>query len=250
MADANINNPDGVRGHPNYNTIPSYVTILYGAIPRADGKYICRFGRKASVYNLFQQVANAYNHDMGITSTYMPIDPYNSLDQTTPPIASTPEIDNATFYSVVFYVTCLQAPIQRRPNDPDVQSGQKVFGQIGCAGCHKPTLTTGYSPIAALSYQTISPYTDLLVHDMGPGLDDHYTEGDAKTSEWRTTPLWGLGLAPGVQGGNTYLLHDGRAYSIQQAIQLHGGEAAVSSGKFGKLSSQDQAALIKFLQSL
>ena len=85
---------------------------------------------------------------------------------------------------------------------------------------------------------------------MGPGDDDGYTEGDAKTSEWRTTPLWGLGLAPGVQGGSVYLMHDGRAHSIQQAIQIHGGEAAVSSARFSKLTAQDQAAVIKFLQSL
>jgi CxxC motif-containing protein (DUF1111 family) len=250
MADANANNPDGVRGHPNYNTIPSYVTLLNGAISRADGKYICRFGRKASTYNLFEQVAEAYNHDMGITSSYMPVNPYNYLDQTTPPIASAPEIDNTTFYSVVFYVTALQAPIQRTPNDPTVQQGNALFIKIGCETCHKQTLTTGYSPIAGLSYQTFSPFTDLLVHDMGPGLDDHYTEGDAKTSEWRTTPLWGLGLAPGVQGGNVYLLHDGRAHSIAQAIQMHGGEAAVSATRFSQLSAPDQAAIIKFLQSL
>ncbi len=187
---------------------------------------------------------------MGITSSYMPVNPYNYADQTTPPIASTPEIDNSTFYSVVFYVTCLQTPIQRTPTDPTVQQGNALFVKIGCETCHKQTLTTGYSPIAALSNQTINPFTDLLVHDMGPGLDDHYTEGDAKTSEWRTAPLWGLGLAPGVQGGNVYLMHDGRAHSIAQAIQMHGGEAAVSSARFTALSSQEQAAVVKFLQSL
>lgn len=250
MAVANENNPDGVRGHPNYNTVPSFVTQLNGSKQRADGKYICRFGRKAATYSLFQQVALAYNHDMGITSSYMPINPYNYTDQTTPPIASTPEIDNTTFYSVVFYVTCLQTPIQRTPTDPTVQQGNALFIKIGCETCHKQTLTTGYSPIAALSNQTINPFTDLLVHDMGPGLDDGYTEGNAKTSEWRTTPLWGLGLAPGVQGGDVYLLHDGRAHSIAQAIQMHGGEAAVSSARFTALSSQEQAAVIKFLQSL
>jgi len=250
MAIANENNPDGVRGHPNYNTVPSYVTQLNGSNQRADGKYICRFGRKASTYSLFQQVAQAYSHDMGITSSYLPVNPYNYLDQTTPPIASTPEIDNTTFYSVVFYVTCLQTPIQRTTNDATVQQGNALFVKIGCETCHKQTLTTGYSPIAGLSNQTINPFTDLLVHDMGPGLDDGYTEGDAKTSEWRTAPLWGLGLAPGVQGGNVYLLHDGRAHSIQQAIQMHGGEAAVSSARFSKLSASDQVAVIKFLQSL
>jgi CxxC motif-containing protein (DUF1111 family) len=106
MAAANGNNPDGVRGHPNYNTIPDYVTPLPGAIQRADGKYICRFGRKAAVYSLFQQVALAYNHDMGITTSYMPLNPYNYLDQTAS-TAGTPEIDNTTFASVVFYVKAL-----------------------------------------------------------------------------------------------------------------------------------------------
>jgi CxxC motif-containing protein (DUF1111 family) len=249
LAAANATNPDGVRGHPNYNSIPAYVSPLAGAIPRADGKYICRFGRKGATYNLAQQVANAYNHDMGITSSYLPVNPYNYLYQS-PDSSSPPEVDDATFYAVVFYVTCLQTPNQRNATDPTVQHASNVFTQIGCADCHKPTLTTGYSPIAGLAYQTFSPFTDLLVHDMGPGLDDGYTEGNAKTSEWRTTPLWGLGLAPGVQGGSFYLMHDGRAHSLEEAIQMHGGEAAVSSGRFTRLSSQDQQALITFLKSL
>ncbi len=250
MAEANVNNPNGVRGHPNYNTVPSYVTPLSGSVQRADGKYICRFGRKAAVYSLFQQVALAYNHDMGITSSYMPFNPYNYLDEAPTVASSTPEVDNATFYSVVFYVTALQTPIQRNPTDPTVVQGQNLFTKIGCADCHKPNLTTGYSAIQSIAYQTFQPFTDLLVHDMGPGDDDHYTEGDALTSEWRTTPLWGLGLAPGVQGGDVYLMHDGRAHSIQQAIQMHGGESAVSAANFSKLSSADQTAVIKFLQSL
>ncbi len=249
MAAANRNNPDGVRGHPNYNAIPSYVTPLYGAIQRSDGKYICRFGRKASTYNLLQQVANAYNHDMGITSTFMPYNPYNYQDQTLQS-PSTPEVDNNTLTSNVFYVTCLQAPIQRDSSDPTVKRGNGVFTQIGCGTCHQQSLTTGYSPIASLSYQTFSPFTDLLVHDMGPGLDDGYTEGNAKTSEWRTTPLWGLGLAPNVQGGKTYLMHDGRAGSIEEAIRMHGGEAAASAGRFNNLSNDDRNALITFLKSL
>ncbi len=250
FAKANINNPDGVRGHPNYNTIPAYTTQLNGSSPRSDGKYICRFGRKASTYNLVQQVATAYNHDMGITSGFMPNNPYNYLDQTAPGASSSPEVSNDDFNSVVFYVTCLQTPNQRNAGDPTVVKGNALFVQIGCETCHKQTVTTGYSPIASLSNQTISPFTDLLVHDMGPGLDDGYTEGDAKTSEWRTAPLWGLGLAPQVQGGYIYLLHDGRAHSIQQAIQMHGGEAAASSARFSKLSSSDQNAVLTFLKSL
>lgn len=250
MAAANLTNPDGVRGHPNYNTIPSYVTPFTNAIPRGDGKYICRFGRKASVYDLLQQVATAYNHDMGITSTFMPFDPYNYLDQTAPSSAGTPDVDNTTLNSVVFYCRCLQTPNQRDTGNATVKYGSRVFTGIGCATCHQPTLTTGYSPINALSYQTFNPYTDLLVHDMGPGLDDGYTEGNAKTSEWRTAPLWGLGLAPGVQGGSFYLMHDGRAHSIEDAITLHGGEAAVSAGRFHGLSASDRNALIIFLKSL
>jgi CxxC motif-containing protein (DUF1111 family) len=250
MAAENLNNPDGVRGHPNYNALPSYVTPFANALPRADGKYICRFGRKASVYNLLQQVAAAYNHDMGITSTFLPYDPYNYLDQTAPSSPGTPEVDNTTLNAVVFYVTCLQTPNQRDTGNATVQQGSRVFNAIGCAACHRPQLTTGYSPIAALSYQAFSPYTDLLVHDMGPGLDDGYTEGNARTSEWRTAPLWGLGLAPGVQGGNYYLLHDGRAHSIEDAISMHGGEAAVSANRFTNLSVQDRKALITFLKSL
>jgi CxxC motif-containing protein (DUF1111 family) len=250
LAAANAVNPDGVRGHPNYDSIPAYAAVLNGSIPRSDGKYICRFGRKAAVYNLLQQVALAYNHDMGITSTYLPFNPYNYLDQTGPAPPAAPEVDNATLNSVVFYVRCLQAPIQRNSTDPTVAYGGRLFNQIGCADCHKPVLTTGYSSIDALSFQTINPYTDLLVHDMGPGLDDGYTEGTAKTAEWRTAPLWGLGLASNVQGGYTYLLHDGRARSIEQAIQLHGGEASASQGRFANLSAADKAALITFLKSL
>jgi len=250
MATENQTNPDGVRGHPNYNSIPSYLTPFANAIPRGDGKYICRFGRKASTYNLLQQVVVAYNHDMGITSSFMPYDPYNYLDQTAPASPSTPEIDNTALNSVVFYVTCLQTPVQRDTSSPTVIYGNQVFNNIGCQACHRQTLTTGYSPIDALSYQTINPFTDLLVHDMGPGLDDGYTEGNAKTSEWRTAPLWGLGLAPGVQGGSYYLLHDGRAHSIEQAIQLHGGEAAASTNRFNSLSQKDKNALITFLKSL
>jgi len=111
-------------------------------------------------------------------------------------------------------------------------------------------LKTGYSPIESLSNKEFHPYTDLLVHDMGSGLDDGYTEGNAKTSEWRTAPLWGLGLAPKSQGGQFFLLHDGRAQSIEEAIQLHAGEATVSKNNFINLSSADKDALVKFLKSL
>jgi CxxC motif-containing protein (DUF1111 family) len=125
-----------------------------------------------------------------------------------------------------------------------------VFNQINCASCHKPTLTTGYSNIEALSFKEFHPYTDLLLHDMGSGLDDGYTEGNALTSEWRTPPLWGLGLSPSAQGGQYFLMHDGRARSIEEAILLHGGEAENSKNQFLNLSETEKADLIKFLESL
>src|SRR6185436_21107045 len=115
---------------------------------------------------------------------------------------------------------------------------------------HKQTLTTASSNIAPLSNKTFHPYTDLLLHDMGPDLDDGYTEGNAKTAEWRTPPLWGLGLSPNSQGGEYFLLHDGRARTILEAILLHGGEAAGSRALFQSLPDADRAALIRFLESL
>jgi CxxC motif-containing protein (DUF1111 family) len=111
-------------------------------------------------------------------------------------------------------------------------------------------LKTGNSPIAALSNKTFFPYTDLLMHDMGSLLDDGYTEGSAKTYEWRTPPLWGLGLSKRSQGGTYYLMHDGRATTIDAAILLHGGEAAKIKDRYTALQEQDKQALIKFLESL
>src|SRR5207342_1004057 len=116
--------------------------------------------------------------------------------------------------------------------------------------CHKQTLRSGYSNIAALSNKEFHPFTDLLLHDMGPGLDDGYTEGSAKTSEWRTPPLWGLGLSKNSQGGQYFLLHDGRAKSIEESIQFHGGEADASKKKFDQLNDSDKNAIISFLKSL
>lgn len=242
MANANAHNPDGVRGRPNWITLPPYITSKPNAVTQ-NGKYIGRFGKKASVYDLLHQTVNAYNQDIGITSAFAPKDVYSLLE-------IDPEIDAQTIHDVVFYLQTLKAPVQRTPHDPTVQLGLAHFIQIGCESCHKQTLHTGYSPIAALSYQVFHPFTDLLLHDMGSGLDDGYTEGEAKTAEWRTPPLWGLGLSPNSQGGAYFLMHDGRAHSIEEAIQLHGGEAEVSKNRFNQLSQPDKDALIQFLKSL
>ncbi len=144
----------------------------------------------------------------------------------------------------------MKATVQRNKNDAEVNQGKNIFSQINCATCHKPSLKTGYSPVEALSFKEFYPYTDMLLHDMGSQLDDGYTEESANTSEWRTPPLWGLGLSPNSQGGLYYLMHDGRANTIEAAILLHGGEATNSRINFQNLSQQEKTALLKFLKSL
>ncbi|MEN9609221.1 MAG: hypothetical protein RLZZ628_35 [Bacteroidota bacterium] len=242
MSDPNDVNGDGISGIPNWNHIPKYVIPKTNAIVQ-KGKYICRFGKKASVYDLLQQTANAFNQDMGVTSIFEPKDPYTHLELD-------PEVSATNIQKIVFYLQTLQTPIQRTPNDANVLIGNQLFMKIGCNDCHKETLQTGDSPVAALSNQTFHPYTDLLLHDMGDGLNDHYTEGSALASEWRTPPLWGLGLSPISQGGNYFLLHDGRARSIEQAIEMHGGEATNSKNKYVNLNPQDKTNLLQFLKSL
>ncbi|MES2477638.1 MAG: di-heme oxidoredictase family protein [Bacteroidota bacterium] len=242
MADPNDDDADGISGVPNYAHLPAFISPAANAIPR-NGKYIHRFGKKAAAYNLMHQTVNAYNQDMGITSNYAPKDVYTGID-------IDPEVSNSTVQNVVFYLQTLKAPIQRDAANTEVIRGKNIFTQIKCSSCHSPQLKTGYSPIAALNNKTFYPYTDLLLHDMGNGLDDGYTEGSAKTSEWRTPPLWGIGLSPNAQGGQYFLMHDGRAKSIEQAIEMHGGEAQQSKNNYMQLSSQDKEALIKFLKSL
>ena len=242
MADPTDANGDGISGVPNWITLPSFIDPNPNAITQ-NGKYIHRFGKKAAAHNLLHQTVNAYNQDIGITSTFQPKDVYSGLN-------IDPEVSDLTIHNVVFYLQTLKAPIQRNQNDVEITQGNNLFVQTGCESCHKQTLKTGFSTVAALSNKTFHPYTDLLLHDMGPALDDGYTEGNAKTFEWRTPPLWGLGLSPNSQGGQYFLLHDGRAKSIEEAIQFHGGEAQQSKERFQQLSVQDKNNLIKFLKSL
>jgi CxxC motif-containing protein (DUF1111 family) len=151
---------------------------------------------------------------------------------------------------VIFYLKTLKAPIQRDQDDGEVQAGQQLFVNIGCAKCHTPQLQTGPSPINALANKTFFPYTDLLLHDMGSGLNDGYTEGSAMPAEWRTPPLWGLGLSKNSQGGQYYLMHDGRAGSIDEAILFHGGESEQIKLNYQRLNEDDKTRLIKFMESL
>jgi CxxC motif-containing protein (DUF1111 family) len=242
MADPNDSNNDGISGVPNWSSLPSYLNINSNAVEN-NGKYICRFGKKAGAFDLLHQTVNAYNQDMGITSSYEPIDPYTGQE-------TDPEVSNQVVIDLVFYLQTLKAPIQRNQDAPNVMLGKDVFTQIGCDGCHKVSLKTGDSPIEALSNKEFYPYTDLLLHDMGTELDDGYTEGSALTSEWRTPPLWGLGLSKNSQGGQYFLMHDGRARSIEEAILLHGGEGTSSRSGYTQLSSMEKAYLLEFLESL
>ncbi|MDH4470971.1 MAG: di-heme oxidoredictase family protein [Fluviicola sp.] len=242
MADPNDQDGDGISGVPNWIAVPDYVTLRPNAISQ-NGKHISRFGKKAAAYDLLHQTVNAYNQDMGITSTFNPIDVYTHQE-------IDPEVSNQSVQDLVFYLRTLKAPIPRNQDDPEVLQGKAIFNQLNCAGCHKPTLTTGYSPISALSNKEFHPFTDLLLHDMGAGLNDGYTEGSAKTAEWRTPPLWGLGLSALSQGGSFFLMHDGRAHSIEEAILLHGGEAATSRGLYQNLNESNRSSLIAYLMSL
>jgi CxxC motif-containing protein (DUF1111 family) len=242
MADPSDADGDGISGVPNWVSMPYYVEPNDGAIEQ-NGKYIGRFGKKAAVYNLMQQTVNAYNQDIGVTSSYEPYDVYSGME-------TDPEVSTQTINDVVFYLQTLKAPIQRNQSKASIIEGKEIFIDIGCEGCHKQTLRTGNSSVPALANKEFHPYTDLLLHDMGPGLDDGYTEGAAKTAEWRTPPLWGLGLSPNSQGGSYYLMHDGRATTIEQAILMHGGEAAQSQEKYSQLSQAEKDLLIEFLESL
>jgi len=242
LSDPNDSNGDGISGKPNWITIPSYLTARQNTITQ-NGKYIGRFGKKAAAFDLFHQTVNAYNQDMGIASSYEPFDTYNGqiVDA---------EISNQTVIDVVVYLKTLKAPIPRNFTNADVDAGKKIFTNISCGKCHSPDMKTGFSSIAALSNKTFHPYTDLLLHDMGPALNDGYTEGSAAPSEWRTPALWGLGLSKNSQGGQVFLMHDGRARSIEEAIMLHGGEATKSKNDFHQLNTVDKANLITFLESL
>jgi CxxC motif-containing protein (DUF1111 family) len=242
MADENDANGDGISGTVNWMVLKGFTVPRVNSVSN-NGHHIGRFGKKSGAYDLLHQTAAAYNQDMGITSTFEPYDTYTGLE-------IDPEVSNQTVNDVVFYLKTLKAPKQRNTGDADVIRGKELFIQSNCGKCHMPELKTGYSPISGLSYKTFYPYTDLLMHDMGAALDDGYTEGTAKTYEWRTPALWGLGLSKNSQGGQYFLMHDGRAHTIDDAIQLHGGEATNSKDKFNQLSQEDKNKVLKFLESL
>lgn len=241
---------DGISGRANFVEAPDYLTPGPNKVTR-NGKYLGRFGRKATTIDLLHQTVNAYHNDIGITSDFAPEDVFNpAIGGQVGDNAPDPEISAETVLNVVFYLQTLRPPQRRNVDDPLVRQGETLFKQIGCAACHVPSLQTGASPIAPLAFKEVALYSDLLLHDLGPALADNFPEGQATGSEWRTTPLWGLGIVENLLGGTPYYLHDGRTSDLMEVIDLHLGEAAATRQRFFELSPDEQAALIAFLKSL
>ena len=240
-ADPDDGDGDGISGRPN--RVPDHV---------GGGAALGRFGWKAGQPTVLQQTAAAFLHDIGITTHLFPSE--NCTPQQVAclgaPGGGRPEIADDDLMKVVLYASSLAVPAMRDPRDPEVLRGSRTFDEIGCGRCHVRTLATGEHPtIPALSHQTIHPYTDLLLHDMGEGLADGRPDFEASGSEWRTPPLWGIGLFETVNGHTRYL-HDGRARNLSEAILWHGGEAAAAREGFRELDARERAALLRFLGSL
>ncbi|MEO7998346.1 MAG: di-heme oxidoredictase family protein [Gemmatimonadaceae bacterium] len=261
LADPNDIDGDGVSGRVHWvdstELISASIAKSAGLSPNSarhvavNGKYIGRFGKKGRVVTLLQQTVQAYIEDMGVTSDLLPQDIVNTQVGTLAhDDVADPEVPLSVVSRVAFYLRALRSPPRRGLGEADVKSGGALFVSVGCAKCHTTEMRTGKNDIAALSDVTFAPFTDLLLHDMGADLDDRYTEGHAASSEWRTAPLWGIGLAEGSQGGAAYYLHDGRARTLRDAIGYHGGEGSRSRAAFAALSAVQQEQLLRYLRSL
>ncbi|MBM7037104.1 c-type cytochrome [Vibrio sp. 188UL20-2] len=213
---------------------------------------IGRFGWKAGMPSLMQQNAGAFNGDLGLTSRLFPSENCSAKQSvcTDLPHGGTPEVSDKILDFVEFYSQHLAVPARRNVDNPSVKLGQTLFQSSGCESCHKVNVKTAkIADRPALSKQTIHPYTDLLLHDMGEGLADHRSEFIANGREWRTAPLWGIGYTQEVNQ-HTYFLHDGRARNLMEAVLWHGGEAEASKQTVLAFSERERAALIDFLSSL
>ncbi len=241
LADPNDENHDGVRGRLN--------RVWDAAAGRMA---IGRFGLKANQPNLRQQVAAALIGDMGITSHLFREQNCTAAERACAqaPTGGDPEISDADFATLAGYIEAVAPPAPRQSDDRAVKDGEALFRTIGCAACHVPSLTTGENPqFPGAAYKVIHPYTDLLLHDMGEGLADGRPDFEASGRDWRTAPLWGIGLAGAVAAHPAYL-HDGRARGLDEAILWHGGEAQRSRESFAALSAANRQAVIAFLNHL
>jgi len=243
----------GISGRPNVVWDVERRTAVIG-----------RFGWKANQPTLRQQVAAAFHGDIGATTLLFP-------DENCPPAqkacrelpaaiqcsglgackgdAFVPEVIPSRLDNITFYLQALAVPARRNTGDPQVRHGEQLFAKARCDVCHAPVLETG--PVAGLSARgiTIRPYTDLLLHDMGEALADHRPDFLADGREWRTPPLWGIGLLRTVNG-HTDLLHDGRARNVVEAILWHGGEAEASREMFRAMRKAERNAVMRFVESL
>lgn len=210
-----------------------------------------RFGLKAAEPNVHQQSMGAFAGDMGLTSSLKPTTdctPEQDCGRFTH--GGSPEVSDKVANFVTFYSKSLAVPARRNMDSPSVQKGAKLFNETGCASCHTPKFQTGtIADRPDLSDQTIWPYTDLLLHDMGPALADGRDEFLADGNEWRTPPLWGIGLSQ-VVNPQAGFLHDGRARTLEEAILWHGGEALQTAQSYSQMPADDRQALIDFLKSL
>jgi CxxC motif-containing protein (DUF1111 family) len=240
LADPDDEDGDGISGRIN-----RVWDVELGAM--APG----RFGWKAEQPTVLQQSAGALSGDMGISSRLFAEQncPAAQADCIAAQDGGDPEIEDATLDKLVLYSRTLAVPARRGADDATVLRGKLLFDEAGCADCHTPRHVTGTGAIDELSDQTIWPYTDLLLHDMGEALSDDRPSFAAEGSEWRTPPLWGIGLVEQVNK-HLFLLHDGRARGFAEAILWHGGEAEASADAFRTLPAEDRAALVRFLESL
>ncbi|MEM9784098.1 MAG: di-heme oxidoredictase family protein [Pseudomonadota bacterium] len=235
---------DGVSGRANIVWSVEYDRPMLG-----------RFGHKASVPTIREQAAGAFSGDMGLSTTLFP-DNHGECTgrQRACRIArhggDPVEVSDTALDVTTFYVSNLAVPARRAMDDGEVLRGKQIFHQAGCAACHRPSFVTHrLQDRDEHSFQLIWPYSDLLLHDMGPGLADGRPEGRADGREWRTPPLWGIGLTEQVSG-HTQFLHDGRARSLLEAVLWHGGEAQAARDRVVSMPPPDRAALIRFLESL
>jgi len=240
LTDPNDRNEDGIRGRVNF---------VWDA--EAGGTAIGRFGLKANQPNLRAQVAGALIGDIGITSTLHVTQNCTAVERACRAVRNpfAPEISDADLEILVDYMVTL-APPARRPGNDIARRGEALFEEWQCAACHRPSLSTGPLPgFPEIGGHTIHPYTDLLLHDMGDGLADGRPDWEASGRDWRTAPLWGIGLVPTVADRPVYL-HDGRARDLTEAILWHGGEADSARSAFAAAKPSDREALLAFLNSL
>ncbi len=239
-ADPQDRDGDGISGRPN-------------RVPAGNGSSVLgRFGWKANVASVDAQNAGALHGDIGITSTQHP--KQHCTDPQTACLGAVdggrPEVDDAKLGRITFYTRTLAVPARRHVGRTDTDAGERLFGKLGCAACHVPRLRTAQqAALPQLASQNIRPYTDLLLHDMGAALADGQANFQASGSEWRTAPLWGIGLVEKING-HTRFLHDGRARNLEEAILWHGGEAAAAQRGYLKLSAAQRSDLLAFVQSL